>query len=848
MVTNFDMINRIGEQKFLRDFFVADGEGCKTLVLHSPSGVGKSFLVDHVISDLKLSLPYIKIGNDTGLISSSYIQQLAQALDDSAKRSSLFETLNQYLDNIKSHDKSSLGKLSGATEKAVGTLAGGGIPGISDLLASLSAGSVAVDEVLFGKGTDSIQVAERYVRHVISNNEVVLNINRYNEIDELSDRYLKNLMANSKRVFLVLEVTTETSDLTHSEFVMNFESSFSEHSINYKKIEVVNVQHILDSFNRTDGSSASGSEFNDVIRTAYSNSAGDFRKLKLLISDSLEDIGETTKLSYEDQLEQTVESMTNECKLLLAMATVIPSAINLNGVEAVWEKHALTSGYDLPSAVETIDKRYSGILGVEQNQILHRDPLLKGYLINSHLLKREMILARKLMLDHFHLENKKTNSKDTYYANLVSIIALIIQGEGSGDSAALISNLKELDLGTYPPNKSELASSMNYLYDNYILKVRKDSEVESTIRHLDLAYEETIKILYRLGYVGDVQRVFNSYSEFLPIEEHSDRLRLTVISAQILDGQKDSIIEIEKIDKSNEALYLGSRLLQMLYYRVFDEPKRSQRIWKRLFKNTNITETSFSGVFYEYGALGYPANIYKKIRMLQKARRIHTASGNSFQLASCNLGIASTFLYVPLLKKWKLKKAEKYFSSTSGNYDGVRLMDHIAENHHSMTEIYRRNTSANIIEALISAYNKCALVPDKMLIGANIVNCFLLGAERKEKVPNIGTYVHDILRLGRIYRNRKSEYHKYPTAACYRYFSYLDDEKMVREIEQNDLSFMPINFWFFKMGPPKNILTRLLVKHVLSKIYIALWPTIMPVYNWSIDFYDIDLSSISADG
>ena len=87
-------------------------------------------------------------------------------------------------------------------------------------------------------------------------------------------------------------------------------------------------------------------------------------------------------------------------------------------------------------------------------------------------------------------------------------------------------------------------------------------------------------------------------------------------------------------------------------------------------------------------------------------------------------------------------------------------------------------------------------------------------------MASIAVYVKDILFIGRIYQNRNSEFALYALSACYRYFNFMDDRLMSRELREFDLGDMPIHLSFYNFGRPRTAFARLFVRWLYSRLYV----------------------------
>jgi hypothetical protein len=154
-----DIINRIEEQQHLLSFLRSNVEEKKTLVLQSPSGFGKSHLADRVVSQLDDPSHYVIIGRATKYEGATYIQQLAAALNDCAKKAGSFLTISQFRQMLQSQEMdSSLTWLEEAVEPAGEVVIGAITPGtvgkafkaVRSFVASFAATDTPEDEILSG--------------------------------------------------------------------------------------------------------------------------------------------------------------------------------------------------------------------------------------------------------------------------------------------------------------------------------------------------------------------------------------------------------------------------------------------------------------------------------------------------------------------------------------------------------------------------------------------------------------------------------------------------------------------------------------------------------------------------
>jgi hypothetical protein len=194
-------------------------------------------------------------------------------------------------------------------------------------------------------------------------------------------------------------------------------------------------------------------------------------------------------------------------------------------------------------------------------------------------------------------------------------------------------------------------------------------------------------------------------------------------------------------------------------------------------------------------------------------------------------------LYAPWVRRLKLSWARKEISTITGLLPRVRIMDHILENHSAIGEMLSNDNPSDVLEKFMFAYDRCTLKADKLLIGANLIECFIRIREREPEIASIAVYVKDILSIGRVYQNRNSEYALYGLAACYRYFKFMDDRLMQRELRRMDLGNMPIMLPMYNLGRPRTALGRLFVRLIYSRLYVWVSPRVRPVFSWSTDFY-----------
>lgn len=719
MRQQFDIINRIGEQQSLLRFFNENIGKQRALVLHSPSGIGKSFLVDHVMAQVEGRFNYVAMGRATKYEGATYIQQLAGALNDSAEETGTIPTFSQFRNVLRTEDTDRALQLVENTVKPLGeTLVGkptlssiaSFAKGLRGVLSYFISADIPVIEILRSRSSDAAVLCERYSRHVLSRHCVVLRINRYDEIDVQSDFYLRSIYVNSVKLLLVLEITSKENSESDITLRVDISDRFQD-NVEYWKLETVSLKYILE---RYEGCFSAGDfEATKFIEQAFVSAHGNFRQFELLVRDRTSKPPYKTLASSEQYILTLTKDMPRNCKRLLALACALPGRLEIRTIEAIWQQNSWSADGELSDAINRLQSDYEALTSLDDGALSVVDDAVKAYLLRSHDLHIFHIEARNTLLSALRRENLELPSPDRLYMNIISIISLIIQGQGSGDSSLLFSSLKELDLLRYPSSKSELAHALKSLFYEYVYKCRETATNPSFTDVYDRTYEEICKILYRIGDMELLDKLSSSYFRFMPLEKHTNLLRLTIISAKILVGRKDAITLIEAISRREHELYVGSRLLLILYYRTFDLTRRAKHEWMKLKKDGGITGSAFEGLLYEYGALTSPLNLFKRIGLLKKAKRYYQAKNNQYHVASCSLGISSTYLYLPIFSAWRSKLAQKQLNSISKLLPSVRIMDHVIENQMAIIEMHRGNWNESILERLKYAYNRCALAPDK---------------------------------------------------------------------------------------------------------------------------------------
>jgi hypothetical protein len=843
MRTGADIINRIDEQQHLLTLLSSSGTQKQTLVLQSPPGFGKSHLVDQVVSYLEAESYYLVIGRSTHYDGATYIQQLAAALNDCAKRTGGFPSFAQFRQTLQAKEPDeSLALIEGAIKPVGEVITGAATVGtvgtalkvMHGFLSSFAAGSTPEDDVFLGSNSDAIKLCERYARFAVGRTRLILRVNDYTAIGEESDFYLRTLYSNAPNLTLILEVTERAGEPDDVEMRVAVSDRFPGGSIHYRKLDRVSTQHVVDYYRQTSGTGSL--DLARQARDAFASSGGNFRRFKFLLEDKIKRQS-TLSASTEERVIALVQDMPLNGKRLLALVTVAPMALRPDFLKAIWDTNRWTEARDLSSTLNLLRGDLGTLISLENDVLALAGEFMRGYLNRCPTLAMFRIEARRVLLAQLRQESLSAKSNDRTYSNLLAIIALMIEGRGSGDSSLLPASLEALDLGHYPPNKIELARSVKSLFRGYVYPGRQASGDPGTRLDYDRVYEEICKILYRIGDIDTLMEVSDAYTDFLPLEGHSAPLRLSIISARITSSRRESLSDIESITREDPFLYVGSRLLLVKYYRTFGLLKKAKREWRRLRHGGEVGKTRFEGVLYEYGALLYPINLIYRLRCLARAKAYHLASNNPFHAVSASLGIAGTYLHIPLLRRSKLRWAERELSTIKHLLAGVRIMDHILENNTAIAELLEDDTQSGPLEKLMYAYDRCGLKADKLLIGANLIECFIRLRKLGLEAPSIAVYVKETLRICRHYQNSRSEFVLYALSSCYRYFVFMDDRQAADEVNRLDLTNMPIHLLFVNAGSPRTALAKLFVRWIYSRLYLAYWPKVQPVFNWAIDFY-----------
>lgn len=205
-------------------------------IVWSDSGIGKTSLIKKIKYVNKLSSKIISIttppvNKNTLVLSGQYISYLATSLNE-AYKNSIF-SMNAYLSmeqDLRTNHKNSKELLDN-------------LPAIPHKIFSinidkiLSTGNYDENYILNSTDTDSILINVSYVKYVLENNDIVLNIQNIQNIDTISLLELKNIIGTLPIRGYIFEYTTISENITD---LMRLADVFNEVS----EVEIMKLDNL----------------------------------------------------------------------------------------------------------------------------------------------------------------------------------------------------------------------------------------------------------------------------------------------------------------------------------------------------------------------------------------------------------------------------------------------------------------------------------------------------------------------------------------------------------------------------------------------------------------------------
>lgn len=385
-------------------------------------------------------------------------------------------------------------------------------------------------------------------------------------------------------------------------------------------------------------------DIKSIIQTSYEQSTGNLIKLELLLKKNRRQ----WNLSREQSLsiikyDDTVHSVYSGLSLGQKMALWLIVS-HMGRVSTASLTNFIRSGFitdmnpDILAALEGsgLIKISDGVVGLSHDSIFE---LLK----HESDYKKFKLIADQKWLEYYrqktitHLSSDP-GSRDVDQDMLLLQLTFILNIGGTGNVDWMNSILAELSTTIRSSFSYSLIPKLSNIFDEIIETASNQSLIYRT-------YEWLVIILYKLGHLEEIV----SITEKLNPQLSSRLIFLLHSAARVATCDTTVKDDLEAVQKHDNLLYVGSQLLLLRYYRVFNEIRKSRSIWQGLLKLDDKIKGNYKEVIVDQVNL-CSFNFKKRNRLLAQSLQGHLNSGNIYHYCSSLLNINANAYYLYFMR------------------------------------------------------------------------------------------------------------------------------------------------------------------------------------------------------
>ena len=212
------MINRRPDVAEIQNIYRHYEGKTAILILHGPSGVGKTFLTNNIFNNTEVYPPYLRVhinkqeGKEEQL---SYISGLAQVFDNYAKKSGEFPTLYEYVEFIRETKPNREKNLNDIIDLAIDLADLKKVKAVKVKVHEYSELKKNQVETILNASTNASRtVILEYISFVANKNKVIVAIECLQYATDYLITFLNELIGKTKNLFLIGEYTTNNYDVS----------------------------------------------------------------------------------------------------------------------------------------------------------------------------------------------------------------------------------------------------------------------------------------------------------------------------------------------------------------------------------------------------------------------------------------------------------------------------------------------------------------------------------------------------------------------------------------------------------------------------------------------------------
>ncbi|WP_281557005.1 hypothetical protein [Thalassomonas sp. RHCl1] len=703
-MSNDIFINRVEEKAQLTKELIEPSAGSKLIILSAPSGRGKSALVDQVIANCEITnFVRVKIMDHEKYrdVDGSFVLELGRSLDKFARENS---PSNQSSTTITKHhvveaiiDTARVAFID-YIEKKTGSKKLSN--SISDLIGKFSKDN---SDAIFSGHDELYEPIKKYINAFLKNYPFTVVLENIQNIDKDSLEFFKVLLNEHSDLNIVAEFTNSTNELYKENQLFDYLGGDSVFKAMHR-LGVLPVKDIIKFLKQDELALA------EVFESSYSSSDGNLYKLSFILKSARKDTVFSLKDDAYQTFENTINSLNEQHKLLLAIIATHGGRVSLEILNRLMNSTPQSKKMglhykDLQAA--TLQLSNNDLLKIALEEICLKHDSALQIIFSNESYFRHLMIANDLWFK-FYVSLKAESTQDfllplseilgweLYYRSQLDLVDGLIDTLEKIYTLCLTSRAPRRTIRFAQNLRSRLIASPN--------------SSEEIIKTIDLYLA---RIFYRLSMFEEVIEYTKSH-----LEETEPLLMCS--TSTLLSG--DSVAASSLLDKyvttpdEDKIRWLGSQLVRIAILRASNQYDECSELWWELHEKQAFKNSSLEPLFKRSSDMALIGGGERRIQFLSEAISTFQNNNESIQEMGARIALSQHLGYGGLLDKAEeeLKKADEIIKGTISN-------SFILSNNFAVISLYKNKANDQCLAQLEEASEHCNNHLSKLIILNNLL-------------------------------------------------------------------------------------------------------------------------------
>lgn len=707
-------INRKQELDFLQKDIHTERAKSRILLISARTGIGKSALVDKVVSDAaqpnryRISIAIDKIEN----IEEGYVwKQITQLVHRNAEDFHTYPSLYKFLELDKFYKN-----VAGGLIKAIL-----GFIKVNEFTDGFGESRKKIKEDIqewLGDDKELLALSFRYLSFITQKHKVFLTIDNFQAIDDTSLHLLRNLMADTANLYLIGEYTIIDSNNRVSEFVELFDREDIE--VNHLRLEKLDKRELINSI-QNEKEIIIG-----IIETSYDNSDGNLHKFQLLRSSANSQKHDISFSNYNNITKYLINNLDDASLGIIIIIYVHQGEVPTRLLD-IYLQYSVSfeflSGIEIGEKIQDLQelgfiKAATGKLTIQHDSVsLDLRDVVKTKRI-------QLIAIRNWIRLYQQLERNSTGYEIDYLENLLWQVFFILKIEAFEELPDILEKIYSL-----------ISTSPTY---NIIFQLEKITQAckkyASEETHIDI-FRWLIIMYYRCGYSD---KVVDLASPFLLTD---DAILLCYLAALSTISHQDTFRIINSFGSEiGVGVRLGLILVKIRTLRSSDDFENCKKLWLEHYTKRTFEHTSFEAGFLKYCTLAEHDDYQLRIDCCNSALKLFRSLNDKFGQVSTCIALSRDYAYMG-----DFAECRRFLELGEATANKVVYPRYQLYNNRAMLDIITESITQFTKDTLNNALQICSNGGDKLILRSNILVVAIIEEDLVNGYPVYQQLLRDIL-------------------------------------------------------------------------------------------------------